>query len=176
MWKKNFWGGKLAFLLLFLLLLGGCADPAGEGNGVEYTDALGRQVTLPKDPQRVACMIGSFADVWVLAGGEVAATAKDAWDDFGLDLPEAVNIGKIKEPNVELLLSADPDLVIASAGTASNVELLGTLEGAGIPVVYFEIETFSDYLEMLKVCTDLTGRDDLYRRNGLEVADEIEKI
>ena len=57
-------------------------------------------------------MIGSFADVWVLAGGEgvLAATANDAWESYGLDLPEgAVNIGSPMKPNVELVLAAEPD-------------------------------------------------------------------
>ena len=141
-----------------------------------FTDALGREVSVPENPQRVAALLGSFADVWVLSGGTLCAAAEDAWEDFGLELPDAVNIGGAHSPNLELLLSADPDFVIASASTASNVELREVLEAAGITVAYFDVDHFEDYLEMMRICTEITGRSDLYEKNGLEVQRQIQNI
>ena len=143
---------------------------------VTFTDALGREVSVPKEPERVAALIGSFADVWILAGGNLCAAAEDAWEDFELELPDAVNIGGAHSPNLELIFSANPDFVIASASTASNVEMKETLEAAGITVAYFDVDDFEDYLAMLDVCTDITGRKDLYEKNGLEVQTRIEEI
>ena len=143
---------------------------------VTFTDALGREVSVPKEPERVVALIGSFADIWILAGGNLCAAAEDAWEDFELDLPDAVNIGGAHSPNLELIFSADPDFVIASASTASNVEMKETLEAAGITVAYFDVDDFEDYLAMLDVCTDITGRKDLYEKNGLEVQTRIEEI
>ena len=143
---------------------------------VTFTDALGREVSVPKEPERVVALIGSFADIWILAGGDLCAAAEDAWEDFELDLPDAVNIGGAHSPNLELIFSADPDFVIASASTSSNVEMKETLEAAGITVAYFDVDDFEDYLAMLDVCTDITGRKDLYEKNGLEVQTRIEEI
>lgn len=145
-------------------------------SAVTFTDALGREVSVPKEPERVAALIGSFADVWMLAGGSVCATAEDAWDDFGLALPDAANIGGAHSPNLELIFSANPDFVIASASTSSNIEMKETLEAAGITVAYFDVDNFSDYLAMLDICTDITGRKDLYERNGLAIQSQIEDI
>jgi iron complex transport system substrate-binding protein len=139
-------------------------------------DALGREVRLPSAPKRVAALLGSFADVWALAGGEVCAAPSDAWEDFGLELPHAVNVGGAHSPSLELILSASPDLVLASASTASHVDMLDVLEAAGITVVFFEVDDFADYLAMLDTCTDLTGRKDLYEQNGLSVMAQIEEI
>ena len=36
---------------------------------IEFTDALGQAFSLPR-PKRVVAIIGSFADIWCLAGGE----------------------------------------------------------------------------------------------------------
>lgn len=149
--------------------------PTGE-NTVTFTDALGREVIVEKEPERVAALIGSFADVWLLSGGQVCAAPEDAWDDFGLELTEAVNIGGAHSPSLELLLSADPELVIASASTASNVAMKETLEAAGITVAYFDIDNFEDYLSMLDICTDITGRKDLYEQNGLAIQTQIDGI
>ena len=171
----------IAILICMTMLLGiltacGSIESTRRQNLVTFTDALGREVSVPKEPERVAALIGSFADVWILAGGNLCAAAEDAWLDFGLDLPEAVNIGGAHSPNLELIFSANPDFVIASASTSSNVEMKETLEAAGITVAYFDVDDFEDYLAMLDVCTDITGRKDLYEKNGLEVQTRIEEI
>ena len=165
-------------LTMMLSILTACSsgEITQNENVVTFTDALGREVTVSKEPQQVATLIGSFADVWMLAGGSVCATAEDAWEDFGLELPNAVNIGGAHSPNLELIFSANPDFVIASASTSSNVEMLETLETAGITVAYFDVDNFEDYLAMLNICTDITGRKDLYERNGLELQSQIETI
>jgi len=141
-----------------------------------FTDALNRTVTVKKQPQRVAALIGSFADVWLLAGGTVCATADDAWDDFGLELPNAVNLGGAHSPSLELLLSSDPDLVIASASTASNIEMKEILENIGVTIAYFDVDCFEDYLFMLDICTEITGRKDLYQKNGKTLEQQINSI
>lgn len=163
-------------MMLSILIACSSGESTRNENVVTFTDALGREVTVSKEPQQVAALIGSFADVWMLAGGSVCATAEDAWEDFGLELPNAVNIGGAHSPNLELIFSANPDFVIASASTSSNVEMLETLETAGITVAYFDVDNFEDYLAMLNICTDITGRKDLYERNGLELQSQIETI
>ena len=171
---------KRIFLLILTisLVLSGC-DAGGKtqvsDTAVTFIDALGRTVTVDK-PQRVAALLGSFADVWMLAGGELCAAADDAWEDFGLESDTAVNIGGAHSPSLEMLLTADPDFVIASSSTTSNVEMLETLEAAGITVAYFDVDNFTDYLQMLDICTDITGRKDLYESNGLQLQAQIEEV
>ena len=78
-----------------------------------FTDDLGRTVTVER-PERVAALIGSFADVWCLAGGRdtLVAAANDAWTSFDLGLSETVaDLGAVKEPNLEVLLAAQPDFM-----------------------------------------------------------------
>ncbi len=181
MFQKKLSAKKILFLLLSVILLisfSGCknvSEPFEKEGFVSFTDSLDRYVSVPEGTLDAAVLTGSFADIWTLSGGNVTATAKDAFDDFGLVLPDAVNLGKVKEPNLELLLSANPSFVIASSNTSSNVELLPILESAGITVAYFEVSAFSDYLSMLDICTDITGRKDLYKNNGLYVREHIEK-
>ena len=172
---------KLLSLILAFLLLAGCASAeqpaaAEKTNSVTFTDDLGRTVTV-SSPQRVAALLGSFAQVWQLAGGQVIATADDAWDDFGLELPvDAVNLGGTKHLSLELLLSAQPDFILASTNTRQNLEFRETLEATAIPVAYFDVFDFDDYLRLLDICTDITGCKDRYETYGTAVEQEIRTV
>lgn len=174
--------GRLIPLLLALCLLTGCTPakkqdlPPVPAEGVTFTDDLGRVVTVDR-PKRVAALIGSFADIWCLAGGKdsLAAAANDAWTSFELDLDEGVaDLGGVKDTNMEVLLAAEPDLILASSNTAANVELLATFEQMGIPVAYFNVSSFEDYLRMLDICTRITGCRENYERYGLAVQEQVE--
>lgn len=168
-------------LLMTLSACGGNDQVPAEAESAEdaatFSDDLGREVTLAK-PRRVAALIGSFADVWCLAGGQgtLVAAADDSWTQFDLDLPETVeNLGAVKEPNVEKLLAAEPDFVLGSTKTAADVELLDLLEQSGIGVAYFDISSFADYLRMLEVCTQLTGCPERYTQYGADVQSQVEQ-
>ena len=170
---------RIFLILAILILFTGCASqhvPEKEISGITFTDDLGRTVTV-SDPERVACLLGSFAQIWQLAGGEVIATADDAWDDLQLELGEdCVNLGNTKELSLELLLSSHPDFVLASSNTRQNVEWRETLEAAGITTAYFDVSDFQDYLKLLKLAAEITGREDLYETHGLAVASQIAEV
>ena len=172
----------IAILLSCVLLLGGCAGQAPESGAgetagtVRFTDDLGRTVSL-QAPERVAALIGSFASVWCLAGGRdtLVAAANDAWTSFDLELDRTVaDLGAIKEPSLETLLNAQPDLVLASCNTVADLALLDTFEEMGMCVAYFDIQTVEDYLNMLEICTQLTGQPERYERYGTQVMDQVE--
>ncbi len=177
-----------ALLLAALCACGGAPAPAETAapaptagrpaaTTLTFTDDLGREVTAPAPPQRVAALLGSYADVWCLAGGQdtLVAAAHDAWTDFALDLGgDVADLGGLLEPNLEALIAAEPDFVLASSNTAAHLELQSALEELGIPVAYFDVNSFADYLAMLQTCTMLTGRDDLYQQNGLDVQAQVD--
>lgn len=181
---------RLCLLLVLLLALPACgaaAEPAGSagpgepveltaGKPVSFTDDLGQEFEL-EPPQRVAAMIGSFADIWCLAGGRdtLIAAAGDAWTSFDLGLREdAADLGAVKEPNLEVLLAAEPDLILASVNTAADLELKEPLARAGIPAAYFEVDCFDDYLRMLEACARLTRQPERYKTYGEDVRAQVD--
>lgn len=168
----------ISLCLLLALLLCGCSAPAEE-NGAEgytFTDDLDRTVTVTST-ERVAALLGSYADIWLLAGGTVCAAADDAWDDFDLPLSEdTVNLGGTKDLSLEALLASAPTFVLASTNTPQHLEWESALQGAGITVAYFDVSSFDDYLRMLKTCTELTGNEESYARYGESVAAVVEEV
>ncbi len=177
----------LILLTAGAMLLSGCSGAPASGSGSQpqqngeafytFQDDLGRQVTLEQRPERVAALMGSYAETWLLAGGEVIAVTQDAYDERGLALSEeTVNLGSNQQPNLEALFAAEPDFVILTTDLDGQLTLEASLEEAGIPAAWFKVESFDDYLDMLKICTDLTGRADLYQENGLSVQADIDRV
>ena len=174
---------KLTALALMLsVCLTGCGtnSPSEEisspSSAVTFTDDLGRTVTV-EPPEKAAPLLGSFAQVWMLAGGTVCATPEEAWKDLNLDLPEeAVNLGQIHQLNMELLMTTQPDFILASSNNKNQLEWRDTLEATKIPLAYFDISDFNDYLRLLKLCTELTGQPERYEQYGTAVQQEIDAV
>ncbi|MBE6568573.1 MAG: ABC transporter substrate-binding protein [Ruminococcaceae bacterium] len=168
----------LACMLACSFLFASCAPnsnaPSSETRTV--TDGIGRCVSVPKEGLRVASLLGSFADIWYLSGGTLVAAAEDAWEDFSLPLEGAVNLGGAHSPSLEAVFSSGANLVLASASTASHVALEEALTAAGIAVLYFDLNSFDDYLSMLRTCTEITGREDLYEENGIAQKERIDAV
>lgn len=174
---------KLLCLLLCatLLPLGiACAeDPlvSSPDTAIVFTDSAGYNVSLNRTPTRVAVMFSSFADLWLSAGGQVAMTVGESVER-GI-VPDTVTVlaeGAGKTPSPEAIIAAAPDLVILSADLAGHLSCAEVLREAGIPVALFRTENFEQYLAVLKICTDLTDRPDLYESVGLAQKAEIDAL
>lgn len=141
-----------------------------------FTDALGYEVTLTSH-ERVAALYGSFAETWLLSGGELIGVTSDALSERDLVFGEDVAVvGSVKEPNLEEIILADPDFLILSADIAAQVEFHDALCAAQIPHAYYRVDTFDDYLSMLRQFTDMTQREDLYQQNGKAVRAQIDGV
>ena len=156
-------------------------DQTASAEGYTFTDALSQEITV-NNPQRVVSLMGSFSEIWVLAGGAdtLVGTSFDTVDNRDLGLPENIaNVGTYQDPNIEEILALEPDLVLLSSETTrtdSHVALKDALSSAGITAAYFSVTHFEDYLNMLKICSDITGNADAYQTNGIAVQEEIEQI
>ena len=168
---------RLCFgIMLICLLLSGCGatDSLTFNDGITFTDSMVRTVTV-SNPQRVGICSGSLAECWLLAGDEIAAVTKDAVTERNLELPENyIDLGSLKEPSAEAILAADLDFVILMSSLPNHVAMAETLEKTGTAYAYFDVENFSDYLKLMKIFTDITGRSDLYEAKAAALQPQIE--
>lgn len=150
-------------------------EPAPSPEAVTFTDALGYEAVIERW-DRVVSLYGSFAETWLLAGGQLVGTTSDAIEERQLDLGEAAVVGTVKEPNLEAVIAAEPDFVILASDIAGQAELHQALADAAIPHAYFRTDTFDEYLSMLELFCSMTGRQDLYQQNGLAVQAQIQEV
>ena len=174
-------------IFLSICLVSGCGGFANQDHknpeqnisktAVTFIDDLGREVTVDS-PKRVVALTSSFADIWHLAGGveQIVATTDSTWKYFDLPLSEdVINLGASKEINLEQLIACEPDFILASCGTDRNMELEDVLTDMGIPTAYFSVDNIDDYLNMLEICTKITGKEENYVTYGKDVKIQIEE-
>lgn len=177
----KFFDRFLLVLMVLSLVLGLCAcapAPAGpEGETIRTTDALGAEVEVPKNPQKVAVLFSSFADIWVTAGGKVAITVGESVErGFADENAILVDGGAGKSIDTERLINAEPDLVICSADLEGQCDAAEICREAGIPTVALQVECFADYLDVLRLFTDITGQSERYDTYGTQVQARIEEM
>lgn len=164
---------KIVRLVLLHILVLGFTFGNTFAEGTTLVDALGKSIYV-ENPLRVGIASGSLAECWMLAGGEVCAVTRDV-EDRNLALPEdVIDLGALKEPSLETILAADLDFLILMPNLNNHLAMAETLDKAGINYAYFDVEDFDDYLELLKLFTDITGRHDLYEVNGAALIPQIE--
>ena len=160
-----------AAAMMFPALLSGCTKnwddpilvpPDPPAAYASFTDSAGETIVLQEKPERVAVLFSSFAELWQLAGGTVAVT-----------VGESVERGFVPEGTP---LVDDGAGVICSGDIAAQAETAETLTGLNIPAAQFVVESFSDFLDVLKICTDITGDETAFEQYGTAQMQAIDTI
>lgn len=84
------------------------------------TDATGREVEVPAEPQRIVTLTEIDLDSTLALGltpvGSVNGRGQETLPSYLLDLTEHVqSVGSIAEPNLETILTLDPDLILVAS-------------------------------------------------------------
>ena len=183
---------QYAVLGTLLVLLTACtaAQPAGDSAGgnsaahattafpYTFTDATGNIITLQGRPRTVAVLFSSYADIWQSAGGEISITVGESIErGFASDTCILVD-DKSGHTTIdtELLIASKPDLVIGTADYDVQRQVVKLCTENNIPAALFRVETFTDYLSMLKICTDITGNSESYLEHGTKVGQQIDHL
>lgn len=150
------------------------------------TDSYGNEVTIPADVERVAPVIGAFAQVTEMltqGGGKiVAAATKQISDDFKKVFPDYVesNPNDYDSSSIEDLVAADCQVCYGPSSLFSD-EQKTQLEAANIAFVALDnIGSVDGMCESIQTIGDILGEDEAnvaeqfvaYYRDGIETSAE----
>ncbi|WP_028550606.1 ABC transporter substrate-binding protein [Paenibacillus sp. UNC451MF] len=129
---------------------GGSPTTAPSDSKITVEDAQGT-VTLPKKPERIVTMDFSFTDMLVTLGVQPVGIADDGSKDLFMDavksqLKSYTSVGSRYEPNIELISSLKPDLIIVDINKHKNA--LPQLKAIAPILVLNDFQ--ADYDQMLK--------------------------
>ncbi len=149
-------------LLLLALLTGGCSDkeraltemPPQNNTAYTVVDDAGRMLQFTQRPQRIVSL--TYGTDEIVTGlvdiKRIQAYSRWAGDSeiSFITKDQAYTVGCKVHDNTEAIVALQPDLVLASTATASD--LVSSLQGLGIPV--YVARTPHSYQEM---CTKIKG-------------------
>lgn len=151
-----------------------------DGDAFPYTfkDSDGISVTVTEKPKKIAVLFSSYADIWVTAGGSVDITVGESVERGFADKSAVLVDGGAGHSTIDMetLIASKPDIVIGTADFECQAEAVRFCRSAGIPAAAFRVESFADYLAVLKICCDLTGKQENYELYGTKIASEIAAI
>ena len=97
------------------------------------TDSYGEEVTLDKVPEKIVSAAPNMTELVYKLGAGDKLVGRTKYCDYPEEALNVESIGTLKTPDIEKIISLEPDLVLAS--THFNEENAQKLENAGIKVL-----------------------------------------
>lgn len=166
--------------LLLLALLAACGSPvatelpapevqvqeatattaAPADTSISLIDGLGRQVDLPGPAERIISLAPSNTELLFTVGAGDQVVGRDPYSDYPAEAASITDIGDtFVELNTELIVSLEPDLVLAAEITPP--EQVAQLEQLGIPVYWLANPTDLEGLySNVEIVGQLTGHSE----------------
>lgn len=140
-------------------------------------DASGNEVTIDKEPKRIAILHTNYLEYFfalgtapVASAGASVGTAQQALETYETLLPykgksQVMDLGSAREINIEAVLEAQPDVIITFAGHGGLDEIYDQLTQIA-PVLLLDFnETWQN---QTRACAEIVGKED--------VAEQIIKV
>jgi iron complex transport system substrate-binding protein len=121
--------------------------PAETSYPLSLTDDAGREVSLPAEPQRIVSLAPSNTEIVCALGACDRLVGVTDFDDYPAevaDVPDVV-IGAVVD--VELVVEADPDLVLAAGNELTPSAVITQIADLDIPVLVLYPETLDAVLD-----------------------------
>lgn len=158
----------VALLLCILILFQGCAKSPYRANNEKtktITDCIGRKVTIPENPQRVACLYAATAHMLALVdeGGKIVGAPDGVKRDVAMQI-KYPGIKNISVPfqngsiNVEELLKINADIALIRKSTAENPAEVEKLNRLNIPYVVVDFSSIDELKKAITVVGDVFGK------------------
>lgn len=152
----------LAALLAVLLLAAACDDDddddGGGGGGdavVTVTDLLGRTVDVPANPQAIVGLSPTAVELVYALGGTVIG--RSASVDFPPEAEAAADVGTAYAPSIEVILSLEPDLIVADSTIHSQPQIRSALEALDVTVIFVGAASYQDVLDGIRIVGEALG-------------------
>lgn len=131
-----------------------------------FTDDAGREVTIPREPQRIVVLGPSNAEILYAIGRGDRVVGVDDFADYPPEVEALPRIGGVTNPNYEQIVALEADLFLSTSGAE---EIADTLAGLGIPSAIVQPETFEDILNSILWLGKMTGAE----AEAMEVVDTM---
>jgi iron complex transport system substrate-binding protein len=125
--------------------------PSAAAYPLTLTDDAGREVLLPAEPERIVSLAPSNTEIVCALDACDRLVGVTDFDDYPADVlavPDVV-IGAVVD--VELVVAADPDLLLAAGNEVTASAVIAELAELGYPVLVLSPESLDEVLDDIRV-------------------------
>lgn len=133
-----------------------------------YEDAYGNEVTIEAEPQTIVSVSPALTEIIYALGAEDKLVGRTDYCDYPEEVLDIESVGAIDNPDVELIASLEPDVVLASS--IFSEESYNAITELGIPVVIVRDETsLEGMFDVIADVADVIGCHD----DGVALVEEL---
>ena len=133
-----------------------------------YEDAYGNEVTIEAEPQTIVSVSPALTEIIYALGAEDKLVGRTDYCDYPSEVLDIESVGAIDNPDVELIASLEPDVVLASS--IFSEESYNAITELGIPVVIVRDETsLEGMFDFIADVADVIGCHD----DGVALVEEL---
>ncbi|HZK18667.1 MAG TPA: ABC transporter substrate-binding protein, partial [Clostridia bacterium] len=136
---------------------GGNGNITGQGFPVTVEDSFGRTVHIEQEPQRIITLAPGNTEIVYALGLQDKLVGVTKYCNYPVEALEKEKIGGYSDPNIEKIISLNPDLIFA---TREHREFVPEFENIGINVVILQTTTVDGVLDIVGLAGEATGRTD----------------
>jgi cobalamin transport system substrate-binding protein len=148
-----------------------CFPVPAPAYGIEIVDDTGHKIRLKKPATRIIALYGAYNEILAAMGLESRIVGRTKTDVLPPSIVSRPSIGTHMRPNVELVLSLKPDLVIQGAGRRQAMIPVNQLRAQGLNVAVFNPATFSELFSVIEKLGRITGESGA----AMRLTDDLKK-
>jgi len=174
----------LAILLCILLILSlsSCTksdsatnqSESEEGYPLTVTDSLGRKVVLERAPQKLVSLSPAVTEILFAIGAGEQVIGVSEYCDYPEEALEKPKMGDFMNPNFEVILEAEPDIIFVAAGVQED--FINRFTELGIAVITLDAEDIEQVLTNIKLAGAITNHQQEANLLVEELEERIEAV
>ena len=187
---------RTPLLLLLIVLLAACAPAPSTSPGstigstaspsaapseppaypLTLTDDAGRTVTLDAEPERIVSLAPSNTEIVCALDACDLIVGLTDFDDYPPEIADVERVVTMAQVDVEAVVAAEPDLVIAAGNELTPTAVIEQLAGLGLPVMTLYPESLDEIYADIELVGQALDRDDAATALVDDMASRVEAV
>ncbi len=173
--------GLVFFVVMASIVLATCGgEPrdcfASSATAIVFLDDTSKEIKLEKPAQRVVPLYGAFLEMLLYMGAKDKIVARTRADAVYEEVKKLPSVGTHMKPNIEIILSLKPDLVVQSLSRRAQLPEIERLEEAGIPVAIFHPTSFEEIFSTMERLAKACGILEEAQPKILELKERVSRV
>ena len=135
---------------------------------VKITDILGREVVIEKRPEKVISLAPAPTEILFAIGAGDQVIGVSEYCDYPEEALSKPKMGDFMNPNLELIVEQEPDVIFVAAGVQED--FINRLTELGSKVIVLDAENIEQVLKNISIAGQVTG----HRQEAEELVAELE--